>query len=1348
MRRLIAVTLFAVGIAGAQDTKGLVDDDPAVRAAAADRLGRLGPAAAPAVPQLIELVFDETDVPSKAAIRALGRIGPAARDARPFLQERVIGREDLEPLVANALASIGAPDPEPALVTWLRARGAIPGGACTLDSLAKGKLAMLGPHLLLALEDRDAIVQAQAARFAGSLAQTDADLVKALAALLDHPSACVRFRAGVALSHDPLAAGVFVPMLQGADVKRRRVAARFFRGPEAIAHLRLALRDDDEQVQGWALGGFSVTELRADRGLVLDLAGLLDRDPGMASHLSSLLGSLGPDAAAAVPAFARCLASPDPGIRWAACYALGRIGEPAGPAAVALAMTCFDERIEVAIGAIGALKALGKAATEAAPYLAELAEANPSRSPHARIALAAIGEGAPLPPLPDATELPALRERLNDADALVAGRAAFAIGRLAPRDPETLAALAAALYRASPYARTHAALALQRIGPSSLPAIARAAKEGRGATRETAFAALQALAVSAPELAMPVAMELLRAEDPYLKREAARTAGIVGPPARDALPALIGCLAEDDPELVQAAVWALGRMGSHASAAVPRLAALLGTREDAREEWFFLTALGEIGAASESAVPSIVAVAMRPKSGFLGPATEALLKIGPAGHAALVAMVRDETGEPRMAALGALGRQDLRPPGLDEALDRAVTDPDPGVRNAALMRMTQLGIETGPSAEALAAALKNSSAGEGAHLARVTADAAKVATLVEVARHEDARVRRQAWYALSLKDPAEFTQADRDAALPLLLDALESDEETSVFAAITLRSVPLKEPDVRLLRALGGKRRVHDSVRVALVAFGDGAVPGLAAALSDPDARVRAGAALALVEFGPLAAPAVPALRKAALKEPEVGTYVKAIGATRDFGTIAALFADPKMPGRGILGAALVAGGKDALPQIDALRRSGSSAVRRETVSLLAELGDMGRPWLLEAASDPDDEVARAAIPSLARGRATAEEAVPVLALALGRRALRYEALRALATHGSDALPALRQAAADPDPKFRAQLFAAIQPLGDAGVDLLLKGLVDDDESVRRAAANALVDLGPRAASAVPRLVALIKDGPPAAREFAAMTLDGLRAAAKPALPDLLRLMGDEDASVRAAAAYPLGRLARDFEDALATLRKALGDRDAAVRRAAAGALSRAGPAAEVALAELLDLFEKGERLECDAAGQALRVIGAKAAPGLVRFLADEDDDRRKSAHYYLARIGLPAVPAIMAAATSADPRTRREAAGVLAEMAAQGVDGLLDLLGHTDADVRRNAAWGLGKIGSAAAAAVPALISLLDDADAQAASQAAWALGQMGPAAKEALPALEKMYEAKRHRVIVADAIKRIRGE
>jgi HEAT repeat protein len=63
------------------------------RAFAAGTIGALGPAAAPAVPSLIEALGDRDRDVREAAAEALGKIGPAARAAVPALEEAALGRK-------------------------------------------------------------------------------------------------------------------------------------------------------------------------------------------------------------------------------------------------------------------------------------------------------------------------------------------------------------------------------------------------------------------------------------------------------------------------------------------------------------------------------------------------------------------------------------------------------------------------------------------------------------------------------------------------------------------------------------------------------------------------------------------------------------------------------------------------------------------------------------------------------------------------------------------------------------------------------------------------------------------------------------------------------------------------------------------------------------------------------------------------------------------------------------------------------------------------------------------------------------------------------------------------------
>jgi len=89
------------------------------------------------------------------------------------------------------------------------------------------------------------------------------------------------------------------------------------------------------------------------------------------------------------------------------------------------------------------------------------------------------------------------------------------------------------------------------------------------------------------------------------------------------------------------------------------------------------------------------------------------------------------------------------------------------------------------------------------------------------------------------------------------------------------------------------------------------------------------------------------------------------------------------------------------------------------------------------------------------------------------------------------------------------------------------------------------------------------------------------------------------------------------------------------------------------------------------------------------------------------------------------DQTEQETAAAALARIGRAAVPSLIQTLGHRDADVRRQAALVLARIGPDAADAVPELTNLLDDTEQDVRKAAARALGQIGPAASEAVPAL-----------------------
>jgi HEAT repeat protein len=479
--------------------------------------------------------------------------------------------------------------------------------------------------------------------------------------------------------------------------------------------------------------------------------------------------------------------------------------------------------------------------------------------------------------------------------------------------------------------------------------------------------------------------------------------------------------------------------------------------------------------------------------------------------------------------------------------------------------------ESKPSLESLISALKAGPADPRARAQIVygIAEAAPVADLVAMARGKDANLRLAALEALALKPRTAFTDADRAAVRPILLDALDSgDRALGTAAAGALPNAPPTSLDPRILRLLGGKGYARGAIVQALVGLGPEIVPKLAAALQGEGRDLRDGAAIVLAGFGPDARPAIPALIEAALDDPAAAQeFARAILATKDLDACAALFADPRMPERQRFGEALAAAGVDALPHFDKLRRHADPAVRRESVRLFARLGKAAVPWLLEAAEDKDAAVANAALRSLGRA-VPSEVAIPVLVRALGDDALRDAAVQTLRSHGAAARDALDALAADPRPEVRAAAFSLLAPLGETAVARVTEALGDPDPTVRASAASALGRLGAEATPALPGLRALLADPASPVRRAAASALGQLGATAVVAVPDLLELLRKGDGGDRAAAGQALVSIGPAAAPALASL---LSQPDEAVRRAAQEALARMGESAVPAIVAVMD---------------------------------------------------------------------------------------------------------------------------------------------------------------------------------
>lgn len=303
-------------------------------------------------------------------------------------------------------------------------------------------------------------------------------------------------------------------------------------------------------------------------------------------------------------------------------------------------------------------------------------------------------------------------------------------------------------------------------------------------------------------------------------------------------------------------------------------------------------------------------------------------------------------------------------------------------------------------------------------------------------------------------------------------------------------------------------------------------------------------------------------------------------------------------------------------------------------------------------------------------------------------------ALRDLTAIGPEAVPALLSTMHLQNPRVEivlsGQVYRAFRTLGEEALPPLLQALAGDDETLRMSARDILLDWGPDAGAAVPRLSQLASD-------------ESLEAAVRTAGLDVLGAIGPEAVSAVPAMARLVTQSGESME----------------LRLAAAAALASIGATDDASHAALLDLLdhhvEPAELRALVARSLAAdrRVIQA-ALPAMIGLLSGEHSTEAKHAAIRaVSRCGLSGADAVPA---------------------------LIQLV--ADPELSEDAIAALGQIGPAAADAIPVLLDELDRlaAEGAATSRVSLALGQIGPAAIHALRTrLEAAGEPVRRRVLVA---------
>jgi HEAT repeat protein len=403
--------------------------DAKVRASAAQALGESGPGEAEvAVPALIAALGDDDAEVRSTAASSLGAsvtrlllADPNAAGTGDVINALLRALKDRQPAVrgaaAGALSTILSPRPTPYLPT----QGPEPEPSGVVDP----RLVALA--LDEALRDPDANVRAQVFRTVGAAART---------LPIDPPPALVAALKGGPLDDRVAALGTLPDFRHGLD--------------PLIPHLFWALEHEDPKAS--LACKQALWRIRTSPGAVPVLTRLLESpNPVVRDAAAGILGHIGPEAGAAIPALLVVLQEPEDPKRtgggedpaYAAAEALGRIAPLNGKAAEVVPALTRVLRSSQPWRVGAAAESLGLFGAEAASAVPEL--------------------------------IAALRLSLDDTTYHRPGdRIAVALGRIAPGGAsaaEAVAALTDVLGSKSESAISGAIKALPAFGPAAAPAI-------------------------------------------------------------------------------------------------------------------------------------------------------------------------------------------------------------------------------------------------------------------------------------------------------------------------------------------------------------------------------------------------------------------------------------------------------------------------------------------------------------------------------------------------------------------------------------------------------------------------------------------------------------------------------------------------------------------------------------------------------------------------------------------------------------------------------------------------------------------------------------------------------------
>lgn len=601
---------------------------------------------------------------------------------------------------------------------------------------------------------------------------------------------------------------------------------------------------------------------------------------------------------------------------------------------------------------------------------------------------------------------------------------------------------------------------------------------------------------------------------------------------------------------------------------------------------------------------------------------------------------------------------------------------------------------------------------------------------------------------------AESLVAIGEAATPLLIGSLKSKAPGErAGAALALGRMKDKHPDVltELLTAVKDPDiRVRATVAEALVRFIPEALPALAATAGDDEATVAAVAIECLQAHPGQPELAVPALAKALAKPALSWAAAKAL---EKYGTDAAS-AVPALVRSYPAGESNPYGfGEDAVTEalkhigparpedagaLQELLKHKASHVRAMAAQELGKLPESAESEksLRSSLSDPVGLVRVYAARALWNMKRDSAAAVKALESSFDDG--EYDTLRGgsetLAQIGKPAVPACIRLLEHKDPDVRWWVADALGMIGaDAaeGVPALIDHLNDQDSGARDAASRALSRIGPPAVSAVPHLVAATKSGRLDQLQYARSVI-GMGPKAIGGKESLIQALESGEELTRANALSALCEIGVGDEAVADVVMNAI-RRGKIPTHWGLKDVGSLGPCNGKTVPFLLEYLKSGGELNRESAAQGLLTLGPDAKPALDPLRAAAADGKfavRLQAAYAVWRISGDAAPlARVLEAGFREPIAegeyntyyeQRVALSTVADMKAAAkplIPALILALESPHEEIVVSAAQSLGNIGSMGSDAVPALNRLAKKTD--------WPLRQA------ALEALKKIHPA-----------------